>query len=53
VIIEDDVWLGIGSIVLKGVRIGAGARVAAGSVVTADVPAGAHVAGNPARIEQA
>lgn len=49
VVIEDDAWIGIGAIVLKGVRIGRGARVGAGSVVTADVPAGASVAGNPAR----
>ena len=49
VVIEDDAWIGIGSIVLKGVRIGAGARVAAGSVVTRDVPPGASVEGNPAR----
>jgi acetyltransferase-like isoleucine patch superfamily enzyme len=48
--IDDDVWIGIGAIILKGVHIGAGARVAAGSVVTRDVPPGAHVAGNPARI---
>jgi acetyltransferase-like isoleucine patch superfamily enzyme len=34
VVIEDDVWIGIGAIVLKGVRIGRGARVAAGAVVT-------------------
>jgi acetyltransferase-like isoleucine patch superfamily enzyme len=50
VIIEDDVWVGIGAIILKGVRIGRGARIAAGSVVTRDVPPGATVAGNPARI---
>jgi acetyltransferase-like isoleucine patch superfamily enzyme len=49
VVIEDDAWIGIGAIVLKGVRIGRGARVAAGAVVTANVPAGATVAGNPAR----
>jgi acetyltransferase-like isoleucine patch superfamily enzyme len=49
VVIEDDAWIGIGAIVLKGVRIGQGARVGAGSVVTADVPAGVYVAGNPAR----
>jgi acetyltransferase-like isoleucine patch superfamily enzyme len=49
VVIEDDVWIGIGAIVLKGVRIGRGARIAAGSVVTADVPADTAVAGNPAR----
>lgn len=50
VVIEDDVWIGIGAIVLKGVRIGQGARIAAGSVVTRDVPAGATVLGNPARV---
>jgi acetyltransferase-like isoleucine patch superfamily enzyme len=49
VVIEDDVWVGIGAIVLKGVRIGRGARVGAGAVVTADVPPGARVVGNPAR----
>jgi acetyltransferase-like isoleucine patch superfamily enzyme len=50
VVIEDDVWIGIGVIVLKGVHIGAGARVEAGAVVTRSVPAGAVVAGNPARV---
>ncbi len=50
VMIEDDVWIGIGAIILKGVRIGRGAKISAGSVVTRDVPAGANVAGNPARI---
>lgn len=47
--IGDDAWIGIGAIVLKGVTIGAGARVAAGAVVTHDVAAGGCVAGNPAR----
>ena len=50
VLIEDDAWIGIGAIILKGVRIGRGARVGAGAVVTKDVPAGATVAGNPARL---
>jgi len=50
VIIEDDAWIGIGAIILKGVHIGAGARVGAGAVVTTDVPAGAEMAGNPARL---
>jgi acetyltransferase-like isoleucine patch superfamily enzyme len=50
VVIEDDVWIGIGAIILKGVRLGCGARVAAGAIVTADVPAGGAVAGNPARV---
>jgi len=49
VVIEDEVQLGIGAIVLKGVRIGRGARVAPGAVVTHDVAAGAQVVGNPAR----
>ena len=49
VVIEDNAWLGIGSIVLKGVRIGRGARVGAGAVVTSDVQPGMFVVGNPAR----
>ncbi len=49
VVIEDDVDLGVGSIVLPGVRIGRGAQVGAGSVVTRDVAPYAVVAGNPAR----
>ena len=48
--IESDVWIGFGAIVFTGVHIGRGAIVAAGSVVTKDVPAYAIVAGNPARI---
>jgi len=48
--IDDDVWIGIGAIILKGVHIGAGAKIAAGSVVTKDVPTGVNVAGNPAKI---
>ena len=49
VVIEDDVLIGIGAIVLKGVRICRGARVGAGAVITADVPPGAVMIGNPAR----
>jgi len=48
VVIEDDVWIGIGAIILKGVTIGKGATVAAGSVVAHDVPPGAVASGNPA-----
>lgn len=50
VILEDHVWIGMNSIVLKGVRIGKGAVVAAGSVVTKDVPPMVVVGGNPASI---
>lgn len=49
VVIEDDVWIGWNATVLKGVRVGAGAVVDPGAVVTRDVPPGARVAGNPAR----
>jgi acetyltransferase-like isoleucine patch superfamily enzyme len=38
VIIEDDVWIGMGVIILKGVRIGRGSVVGAGSIVTKDIP---------------
>jgi len=48
--VEDDVSIGGNATILPGVRIGAGALVGAGSVVTRDVPAGAVVAGNPARV---
>ena len=48
--IGDDVWIGSGAIVLDGVTIGAHTIVAAGAVVTRDVPAYAVVAGNPARV---
>ncbi len=49
VILEDDVWLGAGVIILSGVRIGRGAVVGAGAVVTKDVAANTVVAGVPAR----
>ncbi|MBN1794080.1 MAG: acyltransferase [Candidatus Omnitrophica bacterium] len=52
VVIEDDVWIGIGAIILKGVRIGKGARIGAGAVLAGDVAAGATVEGNPARIRK-
>lgn len=50
VIIEDDVWIGYNATILKGVVVGAGALVAPGALVITDVPAGAEVAGNPARV---
>lgn len=50
IIIEDNAWIGMNCIILKGVTIGEGAIVGAGSVVTKDVPAWTLVAGNPAKI---
>lgn len=48
--IEDDVFIGTRAIVLPGVRVGKGAVIGAGAVVTRDVPANAICAGNPARV---
>lgn len=48
--IEDDVWIGEGCFICKGVKIGRGAVVGARSVVTKDVPEFTIVAGNPAKI---
>jgi acetyltransferase-like isoleucine patch superfamily enzyme len=50
VVIEDDVWLGLNVTVLKGVRIGRGSVIAAGSVVVRDVPEGCLAGGTPARV---
>ena len=50
VIIEDDVWIGPNVTILKGVRIGQGAWIEAGSVVTRDVPSRARLLGNPAQV---
>ena len=49
-VVGSDVWLGYSALVMPGVRIGHGAVVAAGSVVTRDVPPYAVVGGNPARV---
>lgn len=49
-IVEDEAWIGAHVTVLAGVRIGKGAVVGAGSVVTRDVPSMAIVVGNPARL---
>ena len=49
IVIEDDVWLGAGAVVLAGVRIGRGSVVGAGAVVVKDVAPWSVVAGNPAR----
>lgn len=50
VVIKDKAWIGFNSVILKGVTIGEGAIIGAGSVVTKDVPDYAVVAGNPAKI---
>lgn len=48
--VDSDVWIGGGSILLPGVRIGARSVIGAGSVVTKDIPGGVLAAGNPCRI---
>lgn len=48
--IGDNCWLGGGVIVCPGVRIGDGAIIGAGSVVTRDIPANSVAVGNPARV---
>ena len=50
IIIEDDVWIGANSIILKNVTLGQGCVVGAGSVVTKSVEPYAIVAGNPAKL---
>lgn len=50
VIIEDNVWLGLNVIVLKGVTIGVNSIIGAGSVVTKSIPANVIAAGNPCRV---
>ena len=50
IVIEDDVWIGAGAIITDAVRIGKGAVVAAGAVVTSDVPPRTVVGGTPARV---
>jgi acetyltransferase-like isoleucine patch superfamily enzyme len=50
VLIEDDVFIGMNSVILKGVTIGRGSVIGAGSIVTKNVPPFAIVAGNPAQV---
>ncbi|SDC39556.1 transferase hexapeptide (six repeat-containing protein) [Geodermatophilus telluris] len=52
IVVEDDVWIGFGATIMKGVTIGRGAVVAAHSVVTRDVPPGTLVAGVPAVVKR-
>jgi virginiamycin A acetyltransferase len=49
-IIHNDVWIGFNSLIMPGVKIGNGAIIASGSVVSKDVPDYAIVAGNPAKL---
>ena len=50
IVVDDDVWIGTNALILSGVHIGKGAVVAAGSVVTKDVPPFALVGGVPAKV---
>jgi acetyltransferase-like isoleucine patch superfamily enzyme len=50
VIVEDDVWIGFNCTIFKGVKIGKGAIIGSGSIITKDVPPYAVVIGNPQRI---
>ena len=50
IVVNDNVWIGSGATILPGVEIGKGSIVAAGAVVTKDVPDNVVVGGNPARI---
>ncbi|HEX7517210.1 MAG TPA: acyltransferase [Chthoniobacterales bacterium] len=50
VIIEDDVWVGARAVILKGVRVGRGAIIAAGAVATKNVPPYSVTGGSPARV---
>lgn len=52
VIIGSDVWIGRNAIILSGVRVGHGAVIGAGAVVTKDIPPFAVAVGNPARIKK-
>jgi acetyltransferase-like isoleucine patch superfamily enzyme len=48
--IDDDVWIGMRATILPGVRVGKGSTVAAGALVTKDIPPGVVVGGVPAKV---
>ena len=50
IIVDDDVWIGYGATIMSGVHIGQGAVIAAGAIVTKDIPPYAIVGGVPAKI---
>ncbi|MFO6423190.1 sugar O-acetyltransferase [Motilimonas sp. KMU-193] len=50
IVVEDDVWIGGNVVICQGVTVGARAVIAAGSVVTQDVPADSMVGGSPAKV---
>ncbi|MGQ0644876.1 MAG: acyltransferase [Elusimicrobiota bacterium] len=50
IVVEDDVWIGAGAVILDGVRLGRGCVIGAGAVVTRDVPPLSIAVGNPARV---
>jgi acetyltransferase-like isoleucine patch superfamily enzyme len=50
IVIEDDVWIGAGAIILDGVRVGTGSVIGAGSVVTENLPPYSVAAGSPAKV---
>ena len=50
IVLEDNVWLGLNVVVLKGVTIGKNSLIGANSVVTKDIPANVIAVGNPCRV---
>ena len=51
IVIEDDCWIGSNAVIVAGVRVGQGSIIAAGAVVTKDVPQYAIVTGVPAKVQ--
>ena len=52
VVVEDGCWIGLGAMLLPGVRVGRGSIVAAGAVVEGEIPPDSYVAGNPGKVTQ-